>query len=312
MVEKWSTGGQTILVANPNFYDPSRPKYKKVEVKVVADENARSLLFQTGDAGVVEYVTPSAAGSYDEASLKVLPPSQIIHLSMNTMRPPLNDVKARLAVANGINYDSMLNGPLDGYAQEADGILPTELAGWQPPSEPYFRRDMPTANKELAASKNPNGFPTEVIYDSGVQADALLAQIVKANLAELGIDVKTTGLETGAFLDRAFSLDADMVLWSYGAITPDTLDPLGWIRGTGWLFTGYNQDGIEKQYAAYAAATSPAARDRIVAEIQDEAVSEAPAVALAESEVINALADGISGFDPAPWGLYYYDDLAPE
>jgi len=61
--------------------------------------------------------------------------------------------------------------------------------------------------KELAAY---TGVRNVIACANGT--DALLAQIVQANLGEIGITVKLTGLETLAFLDRAFAIDADMTL----------------------------------------------------------------------------------------------------
>ncbi|MGH7359799.1 MAG: ABC transporter substrate-binding protein, partial [Candidatus Rokuibacteriota bacterium] len=54
-VDKWSLGGQIVLSANKYFYDPERPHFEKVVIDVVTDPNERTLLFDSGDADVVEY-----------------------------------------------------------------------------------------------------------------------------------------------------------------------------------------------------------------------------------------------------------------
>jgi peptide/nickel transport system substrate-binding protein len=43
--------------------------------------------------------------------------------------------------------------------------------------------------------------------------------------------------------------------------------------------------------------------------IQNEALEQAAAIALAEYSTIHAVAANLSGFAPAPWGLYYYDTI---
>ena len=116
----------------------------------------------------------------------------------------------------------------------------------------------------LGGSKYPDPDTVELVYDSGLPADHLVAQIVQSNLAEIGIDVELTGLETGAFLDRAFGVDADMVLWSYGAISPDVIDPVGWILGTSWLFTGWETDTLLDQWFAYTATDSAEEKQAII------------------------------------------------
>lgn len=309
-VDEWSRGGKIVLSPNRFFYDPERPRFKQIVADVVTDENERRILFEAGDADIVEYVSPPTASQFHEDTLEVLQPSQISHLSMNTQRPPFDDRKVRRAVAYAIDYNSIVNGPLEGFASEPSGILAPNLGGWAPTSEGYYNTDRKQARRQLAGSSHPGGFKADLIYDSGNESDGQQAQIVQADLAKLGIEVNLTGLETAAFLDRAFSLDADMVLWSYGAVSPDISDPLGWIGGTSWLFTGFDTKPLTRAYDEYIEASSDARRDELITEIQDWAAREVPAVALAETQVIHAVADGIEGFDPAPWGLYFYDTLS--
>jgi peptide/nickel transport system substrate-binding protein len=169
--------------------------------------------------------------------------------------------------------------------------------------------DVEEAQRLLAGSGDPDPGSLELVYDSGIPADHLVAQIVQSNLAEIGIDVELSGLETGAFLDRAFGLDADMVLWSYGAISPDVIDPVGWILGTSWLFTGFETDTLLDQFFAYAATESAQEKQGIITQIQDQALEDAQAISLGEYQVLHAASDKVQGFASAPWGVYYYDPI---
>jgi peptide/nickel transport system substrate-binding protein len=309
-VEEWSRGGEIVLSPSEFFYDEERPSFNRIVMDVVPDDSERAILFDAGDADIVEYVPAPIASQYDEDSLEVLPPSQVIHLSMNTQRPPFDDLELRRAVAHTIDYESIVEGPLEGFAEPPTGILAPNIANWSPPSEDYFTTDLARARDELADSSQPSGVSAELIYDAAVREHELAAQVIQENLGELGIDVELQGLETGAFVDRAFALDADIVLWSYGPVSPDVSDPLGWLLGTSWLFTGLDLGSLGEIYADYVAADSESRRTELVTEVQDQAIRDAAAVAFAESQVIHAVADGIEGFDSAPWGLFYYDTLS--
>jgi peptide/nickel transport system substrate-binding protein len=309
-VDEWSRGGEIVLSPNEHFYDTERPSFNRIVMDVVPDDSERAILFEAGDADIVEYVPAPIASQYGEDSLEELPPSQVIHLSMNTQRPPFDDLELRRAVAHAIDYQSIVEGPLKGFANAPTGILSPNIANWSPPSEDYFTTDLARARDELADSSQPGGVSAELIYDSAVREHELAAQVIQSDLDELGIDVELRGLETGAFVDRAFTLDADTVLWSYGPVSPDISDPLGWILGTSWLFTGFDIGPLGAIYDDYIAADSESERTELVTKFQDQAIRDAPAVAFAETEVIHALADGIEGFDPAPWGLFYYDTLS--
>jgi len=309
-IDKWSAGARIELSRNEHFYNSADGGPAKLNIDVVTDENERSILFQSGDAQIVEYVPAPAVKLYSDSDLAKLPVSQVLHLSMNVASGPFSDTKVRTAVANAVDDQQIIDGAYAGNAEKPSGILPPNLPGWAPPSKNYFTTDLDKAKALLAASSGAGGFKTEVIYDAGVASDALAAQIIKANLAPLGIDVTTTGLETAAFLDRAFGTAAPMVLWTFGAVSPDIADPVNWISGTGWLFSGFDTAALIDLSTAYSVA--PANSDEAkaaITRIQDQAITDVPAVALAHFSVQHALASSVHGTF-APWGLYYYDELA--
>lgn len=309
-VKEWSTGGRIVLDRNPSYYASDRPYFDEVVIDVVADDSEISRLFESGEIDLVNYVSIASAGQYDESALLVTPSSQISHLSLNATRAPFGDQATRQAVSQAIDYESIVNGPLAGFGTAPTGILPPNLGNWAAPTKPYYQFDAAAATTTLQSSANADGFSTELIYDAGNGTDALLAQVVKDNLAAVGIDVALTGLETLAFLDRAFTNDADMVLWSFGAISPDESDPLGWIGGTGYLFTGMDQTDFDAQRTAYLTTVSATVKQDAIVAIQDEGYEQAAIIALAETPTLHAVAADLKGFAPAPWGLYYFDTIS--
>lgn len=195
-----------------------------------------------------------------------------------------------------------------GIGAEPRGIIPPNLANWAPPTEAPFTKDLDEAESLLEES-GADVASLELIYDAANPTDHLVAQILKENLAEVDVDLSLTALETGAFLSRAYGLDADMVLWSYGAVSPDVVDPLGWITGTSWLFTGFETDTVTAQFFAYGATESADEKKAIVTQVQDDALRNAQAISLTEFQVQHAVSDRVSGFASAPWGMYYWDTI---
>lgn len=307
-VEEWSPGGRIVLRRNDRYYDSERPYVDEVVIDVITDANERAVQLQSGQVDIAEYVSPVTATQYGD-TIVALPESQVEHLSMNTTRAPFDDVNVRRAVAYAIDYEGIAGGPFTGYSSPPRGIIAPNLPNYAPPSVPPFAQDVQEAERLLGASRYPDPGTVELVYDSGLPGDHLVAQIVQSNLAEIGIDVELTGLETGAFLDRAFGLDADMVLWSYGAISPDVIDPVGWILGTSWLFTGFETDTLLDQWFAYTATDSAEEKQAIITEIQDQAIENAQAISLTEFQVLHAARDTVRDFASPPWGVYYYDPI---
>lgn len=307
-VESWSTGGDIVLAASENYYEPIG--VDRVVIRTVTDANQSAALIESGQADISEYLSASASDVYKD-SLVALPPSQIEHLSFNTARPPLDDPKLREAIAYAIDYSAIIEGPFKGYGVAAAGILPSTVGHWGAPSVPNFTYDPDAAAAALAeVATVPSEL--EVVYDAANQTDNVVAQILREDLAELGIDLTLSPLETGAFLDRAYGGDADLVLWSYGAISPDTVDPLGWILGTSWLFSGADTAALAEKFAAYTATETDAEKQAIASRVQDQAIEDLPAVALTEFQVLYAVADRVTGFEATPWGMYRWSAISVE
>ena len=308
-VEEWSLGSRTVLSANEHYYAPDRPHVAEVIIDTVADETERQILFEGGDAHIVEYLSPTVAPQYSQESVYVCSIHSIEHIGLNVLRPPFDDPAVRQALAYAIDYQAISDG-LGEYFDLPSGILAPNIWNWVPPTKDPYRQDLDMAKDLLAQSSAPDGATVEIIYDSGNDLDTLVVQILQSNLAEIGFDVQLMSLETGAFLDRAFSIDADMTIWNYGAIQPDMGDPMNWIIATGWLFSGFEADTLFDQFLAYADAATPEDQQAIVAQIQDDAIDNVAAIPLAEGSYLHAVSTDLAGFESAPWGLYYWDTIS--
>jgi peptide/nickel transport system substrate-binding protein len=304
-VDSWSTGGETVLTANTHYYE--KVGVSKVVIDTVTDSNQGAAMLQSGQADISQYLTPQDASIYG-STLKALPSSQIEHLSFNTTHAPLGDIHVRKAIAYAVDYAAIVKGAFKGYGTPAKGIIPSGLANWTAPDVPGYTHDLDKAKAELAqAAVKPTSL--EIVYDASNQSDNDVAQILKQDLDAIGIQLKLSPLETGAFLDRAYGLTADLVLWSYGAVSPDVVDPLAWISGTSWLFSGVNTDRVTEQFRAYASAPSSAQKEDIIREVQDDGNTELPAAALAQFQVLYAVAPRVHGFAPTPWGMYHWNEI---
>ncbi len=308
-IDEWSVGGRMVFSANEYFYDPERPYADTVIADVVADETERQILFEGGQADLIEYVSATAAPRYDPANIFQCTTHAISHVSLNVLSPPLDDPLVRQAIASVIDYEA-ISASLGEYFGAPNGIFSPNIMNSARPTKPYYQHDLAAAKDLLAQSSAPEGGSLGITYDSGSDEDVLIAQILQANLAEIGFDLELNGLETLAFLDTVWALESDMMIWNYGAIQPDMGDPMNWIMATGWLFSGYETDTLLDQFFAYAEAATPADQEAIIAEAQNDAIDAAAAIAMAEGSFLHAANPDMSGFWSAPFGLHYYDTIS--
>lgn len=178
-VEEWSPGGRIVLRRNDRYYDPDRPYVDEVVIDVITDPNERAVQLQSGQVDIAEYVSPVTAAQYGD-TIVALPESQVEHLSLNTTREPFDDVDVRRAVAHAIDYEGIAGGPFSGYSSPPQGIIAPNLPNWAPPSVPPFAQDVEEAKRLVGGSKYPDPDTVELVYDSGLPADHLVAQIVQS------------------------------------------------------------------------------------------------------------------------------------
>lgn len=304
-VDRWSPGGRIVLARSPHYYLADRPHVDRVVIDVV-EEDAETM-FEAGQLDIVEYVSPLEASRFGD-DLRTLAPSQVEHLSLNRNSRGLGDRRVREALAHAIDYDAIRVGAFRGTASAPSGILPPGLPGVVPPTTPMPKYD-PALARTLLREAGARNLSFEVIYDAANNTDVLLAQILQAGFEKVGVKLKLSGLETGTFIDRAYGLDADMVLWSFGAVSPDVVDPMSWFTGTSWLFSGLDTAPLLRQIAEYRRTADAEQRERIVTAVQNEAVSELPAINLGQYSVQHAVKPYVSGFEPTPWGMYALDTI---
>jgi peptide/nickel transport system substrate-binding protein len=134
VVNDWSSGGRIKLLRNPHYYAPGRPSFDEIVIDVVSSDTELAILFESGQADIVNNVSATAASQYAASGIVVTPASQVSHLSLNVRAPPFDDVTVRRAVASALDYDGIVNGPFEGYASLPNGFLPPNLANWAPAS----------------------------------------------------------------------------------------------------------------------------------------------------------------------------------
>lgn len=142
----------------------------------------------------------------------------------NTRRPPFNDVAIRRAAYAAVNRREIVEGYLYGYGTPAFGPVPPGLS--VPPDTTALP---PLPDRSPSAVRSP---PFELLtVGSG---EAALEQMLQAQLARAGFDMRIRQLELSAFLDRAYGERHDfdaVVLGVPGDIGLAHLGPLATLAG---------------------------------------------------------------------------------
>ena len=118
---------------------------------------------------------------------------------MNYEVEPYNNTNLRKAIAHAIDREAIIEVILEGYGEELNTIFPPMMAAHDASIKGY-EYDLEKAKQYLAAAGYPNGGLKLEIATSGDERNRI-AQLIQADLSQIGIEIDIELLEWGAYLE---------------------------------------------------------------------------------------------------------------
>lgn len=133
-VASFANGNEVTLAANPAYSGPVRPTLKTVVLKPFTSDTAEFNVLASGSGIDYGYVPPQAGTQLGRVERKGYTTSQTTSWSINYMVPNFNNPKVgpvlrqlyvRQAMAQLIDQDAWIKGPLRGFGRPTYGPVPT-------------------------------------------------------------------------------------------------------------------------------------------------------------------------------------------
>jgi len=122
-------------------------------------------------------------------------------LRFNVEVSPFNDVRVRQAIAHAIDPGIIVNRLLEGCVQPAQGILPPALPGYSPDIKRLsFDRERARALLADAGFPGGRGLPTVAFHFNTSDANQRIAEVLQAQLKEVGIPLELRRLDWAAHI----------------------------------------------------------------------------------------------------------------
>jgi len=195
------------LDANPAYWG-GKPKVDRIIFQIVPESATRMLQLERNQAQILADVPPSdysrVTGNKD-LKLYTAPGLTILGVAMSNDLGPFKDVRVRQAMNYAVDKDAINKG-LYGGATTASQGMPPVLWGYNKSVEPY-PYDVAKAKQLLTEAGFASGFSTEMIVYANPRGynpigGAKLGEAVQGYLAKVGVNVKITQYEWGAYLDH--------------------------------------------------------------------------------------------------------------
>lgn len=193
-----SWGDEVILEKFVGYWGGwSEKSFSNVVFRKVAEPATRRQMIETGEATItveLPFSDVNALKSNPNVVVSVNPSLQNLIGMFNTQKAPLNDVRVRQALAYAFPYQQVIETVIGGYGQQSYGMVPMGLWGWSD-KLPQYQYDLEKAKTLLAeAGVADSGLKLLLTYTAGNEAEKSMAELYKAELSKLNIELEIRGM----------------------------------------------------------------------------------------------------------------------
>ena len=243
--ESWKPGDSLTVVKNPEYtWGPGIAKNRgpavidKVVYREIKDESTRFLELKTGKLDIL-FSVPTMFQNQIEKDPAIgvvrLPGVVLFHMVMNTQSEPLDDLLVRKCIALAIDQLSITKNVFAGAGQPAHNYLISSLPASNVPKEFQIYHDLEAANAALDKAGwkpaadgirvNKDGRRLELkMWAKNESTYRRVAEVVQAQLAQVGIDAKITLLDPSTIRTQLRKGEHQLAVRSYNWENADILE----------------------------------------------------------------------------------------
>ena len=309
LLESWEPNSKEVLKANPDWAG-GKTGVDTIEISVLPDETAILAGLRAGQVDFALLNDPLIATLVpNEPSLTLFEvPSINYHvLQLNPAHAPLDKLEVRQAISCAVDRQAVLDTAALGQGK-VTGPLTSPTFASDPSALFCYSRDVAKAKDLMAAAGLADGFSASVIAATGEPpTSAAEAQVLQAQLAEIGIKLDIKMMELNVYVDKWLAGDFDMaVALNGGRADPYTMYNRYWTK-TGNLqkVSNFVDEDLDALLQKGRETTDPAARKAIFADFEKRIAELSPWVWLYTSYNYAAAQKSVAGFVPNPSGSLF-------
>lgn len=307
MVKEWKKGEQLELVRNDSYWG-TKAQLDGIVFKMVKDDGPRMVEIESGNADVAVRVPPSEITRLQanpDLDIVVTPGLRTIFIYMNNTKPPFDDVRVRQAINYAVDKDAIVKAILNDMGRVSDSPIAPNIFGYTP--QQVYKADKDRAKQLLKDAGYENGLQIELLHPDGrYPQDARVAEAVRAQLKEVGIDVTLTTMEWAQYIPHTGkpkeenTVQMAMLGWSTPTMDADyglfslfhssVQAPVGYNRGF------YDSPETDQLLMTGRTATNNASRTKAYADATKQIWEDAPWLFLYSEIQVTAIRKNVSGF----------------
>ena len=293
MFDGWKRGDRLILSKNVDWYDAASVSIEKVEFRFISDAAAATAAMMAEELDAFPgFPAPELLDQFEaDPRFKVTIGStegEVI-LAFNNKKSPFDNLDVRRALSHAINRNEIIDGAMYGRAVPIGSFYPPHGAAYVDLTDVY--------EHDLGKSK-------ELLKSAGLEIGELSlrvppfpyatrsAEIVQAQFAKAGIDVKVENVEWGFWIDEVYKKkNYDMTIIAH--TSPNDLG--NFARGPK-CFYGFDDTTYNDLYAKIVGEAIPEKRTALIKQAQRYLTDKAVHGFLFQLPKLGIFKNGIEGF----------------
>ena len=306
--------GEKIELESFADYFEGAPKIQKLIIRAIAEDQSRLAALETGEIDLATGIAPidsQTVEANDKLAIISEPTTATEYITLNVEKAPFNNKDFRLALNYAIDKQSIIDSIFLGKAKIAKSIVNPSVFGYYEGLE-GFAFNLEKAKELVKKSGVKNTSFSLYVNDNPVRLQ--VAQIIQANLKEIGIDMKIETLEWGTYLQKTGEGDFQAYLGGWVSGTSDAdivLYPLLDSKSIG--FSGnrarYVNPAFDKEVEEARAVVSPEERKEHYKNAQLMAQEDSPLVVLYNKNENIGLNKRIVNFEYEPTLMHKFKNI---
>jgi ABC-type transport system substrate-binding protein len=216
---------------NDDYWQEGKPYLDGIEFMFIADALTRVAVLKVGEAHMMRDVTVNEVADLDRIGFNIsVAPGSVNGLAFDSNHPDshFHDIRVRQAIAYAIDNEAIAKALGYGYYEACNQWFPKNNVAYNPAviGYPY---NTAKAKQLLTEAGYPNGFDTELYYESNSTDQANTYTAVQGFLAEVGINVKLKPTDRGAFRAKVAEGWNDSIVHMYTAVALG-VDPVSTLK----------------------------------------------------------------------------------
>ncbi|WP_071058503.1 ABC transporter substrate-binding protein [Pelistega sp. MC2] len=319
--ERYQKDASIRYKANKEYWNKDdMPQVDNLIFAITKDASVRYQKLKAGECHIMSYPLPADVENMKkDAKLKVLsqPGFNVGFVYYNTEKEPFNKADVRVALDMAMNKPAILKAVYGGQGElNPNPMAPTQ---WSFNKEIKSREtDIAKAKELLAKAGYPNGFEA-TLWSLPVQRPynpngRLMAEMLQADWAKIGVKVNITTYEWGEYLKRAKAGEHQIAMVGW---TGDNGDPDNWLGNLfscsavgGSNYSRFCYEPFEKVITEARQINDVAQRTKLYEQAQVIFHEQMPGSPMGTSIVNVPTTKNVEGFKISPFGAFEFTGVS--